>query len=233
MSRSVRPANESPTIALSKDLPLRCSNRSDKPPPHLGVRSGATSTNIPAFRVERSRPAIALGGVPTRPGSPMARTPTFLPTVSTRRQKRTPRPTPNVRPAPSQCTRRSTQPPEPPCIPQKRKSLPATPPRASPSATGARLKIHSARDSPLHSALCAAVPKNRKTPPQSKSVKRQPSARSVRSGSESAMDKEDRKQLPPADRIRARQSANTKGCRNAPKFQATHNASRRAPANSR
>src|SRR5882762_3288280 len=159
----------------------------------------------------------------------MARSPRFPPTASNRQQKRTPPPAPSARPAPSQCTRRSTQPPEPPCIPQKRKSLPATPPLASPSAAGARLKIHSARDSPPG----AAVPRNKKTPPQSKSVKPQPSARSVRSGSESDMDKEDRKQLPPADRIHGRQSANTKGCRNAPKFQATHNANCRAPANSR
>src|ERR1700687_928888 len=163
----------------------------------------------------------------------MARSPTFPPTASTRQQRRMPPPTPNARPAPKRCTRRSGPPLKPPCILQKRKSLLATLLRALPCATVECLEIHSALHSPLHSAPCGGVPKNKKTPPPSKSAKPQPAARLVRSGPESAKGKEDRKPLPPADHIHVRRSANTKACRNAAKFQAMTNANRRAPANSR
>ena len=171
----------------------------------------------------------------------MAGSPTFPPTASTRQQKRRPPPLPNAHPVPKQCTRQSMPPPKPRCIQRKRKNSPAIRLRGLPSAAAECLEIHfafhsavrSALHSELHSALSATIPRNRKTPPPSKSAKPQSSAQTLRAGPESAMDKEDRKQLPPANHIHARQSANTKGCRNAPKFQAAHSANHQAQAGSR
>src|SRR5713101_891881 len=155
----------------------------------------------------------------------MARSPAFPPIASTRRQKRTPPPTPNARPAPNQRTKRSKQPPEPPCIPRKRKNWPATPLPASPSAVFAHLEIHSAPD--------AAFPRNKKTPPPLKSAKPPPSVPPVRSTPESATDKEDRKPPLQASHIRARQSANTRAYRSAPKSPAAHSANHPPHAGSR
>src|ERR1700687_1780266 len=224
VDQSVPRANESRATASSTDLPAPCPSTSDTPRPRSHVPFDATRTSSPGFRTERPQPAIAPGAAIARPGSPRARPPRFPPTASTRRQKRKPPPTANARPAQERCTRRSTQPPRPRCIPRKRKNSPAIQPPALPSATVARSEIHFAPN--------AVVPRNRKRPPPSRSARPQPSGRPVRSNLESATDKEDRKPRPPAHRILVRQSADTRAYRNAAKPQATHNANRRAWASS-